>query len=214
MTSKWQIAQYWASDEGYARWPSLIIDIGEPSCMACGYYRESWDEPKALGRRWEKASLEKAHIVARSIGGPDIPSNYVLLCGKCHADAPMTNADSVMFVWCNNRQSFCNSVAECIRKEALAIDPSLKMFETLSHLTRDELWAALTKASEAIGAGAHGWQLTHSTLALTAKAAADAVLANRESHSAPPPASTPPPASAPAPAASGLDFGPLFGGKP
>lgn len=50
--------------------------------------------------------LEKAHIVAASIGGPNIPSNLVLLCKRCHIEAPMLSVKEPMIDWMNDRQSY------------------------------------------------------------------------------------------------------------
>lgn len=35
-----------------------------------------------------KARLERAHIVAHYLGGPNVPSNFFLLCARCHFEQP------------------------------------------------------------------------------------------------------------------------------
>lgn len=42
---------------------------------------------------------ERCHIVPDSLGGPDIPSNYVLLCNRCHLDAPDVRDPHEMLRW-------------------------------------------------------------------------------------------------------------------
>lgn len=75
-----QIVDYWAPriDEC-----DLSVDWSEAEeyCWNCG-------SPKDLTR---------CHIVARSLGGQDIPSNYVILCRKCHEEAP--NVDDPRIIW-------------------------------------------------------------------------------------------------------------------
>lgn len=79
-TSIREIVDYWASkvDES-----DLSIDWSEAEeyCWNCG-------SPKDLTR---------CHIVARSLGGEDTPSNYVILCRRCHEEAP--NVDDPRIIW-------------------------------------------------------------------------------------------------------------------
>lgn len=77
-----EIVDYWASriDEC-----DLSVDWseGEEYCWNCG-------SPKDLTR---------CHIVARSLGGQDVPSNYVVLCRKCHEEAPNVDDPRIMWDW-------------------------------------------------------------------------------------------------------------------
>ena len=81
-TSISQIVDYWAPriDEC-----DLSVDWSEAEeyCWNCG-------SPKDLTR---------CHIVARSLGGQDIPSNYVVLCRKCHEEAPNVDDPRIMWDW-------------------------------------------------------------------------------------------------------------------
>ena len=82
-------------DDG-TEYPSLT-DWGEPSCMGCRCYNMSWDigeykkndfehNKKIANSRWEYCGLEKAHIIPYSLGGPNKPSNFLMLCRHCHFD--------------------------------------------------------------------------------------------------------------------------------
>lgn len=77
-----KIVDYWSSriDEC-----DLSVDWSEAEeyCWNCG-------SPKDLTR---------CHIVARSLGGQDIPSNYVVLCRKCHEEAPNVEDPRIMWDW-------------------------------------------------------------------------------------------------------------------
>jgi hypothetical protein len=77
-----EIVSYWETkvDEG-----DLSIDFSEAHerCWRCGY----------------KKTLERCHIVPHSLGGKDIPSNYVLLCKRCHIDNPNVSDPEIMWDW-------------------------------------------------------------------------------------------------------------------
>ncbi|MFC9741217.1 HNH endonuclease [Streptomyces noursei] len=83
---KWEIAQFWEQNRNrdeFAPWLSL----DEPCCFACGWFSERWVE-KSPRARWGRTRLERAHIVPRSLGGPDTADNLLLLCRPCHEDSP------------------------------------------------------------------------------------------------------------------------------
>lgn len=77
-----EIVSYWVTkvDEG-----DLSIDFSEAHerCWRCGYEKK----------------LERCHIVPHSLGGKDIPSNYVLLCKRCHLDNPNVSDPEIMWDW-------------------------------------------------------------------------------------------------------------------
>ena len=79
-TTKEQIIEYWS---GRVHEWDLSIDFSEAGerCWRCAY----------------KTKLERCHIVPHSLGGPDMPNNYVLLCKLCHAEGP--NVEDSEFFW-------------------------------------------------------------------------------------------------------------------
>jgi len=177
MTTRFDIAQYWASVAGAKRWPrnSVLIDIGEPSCMACGYYAREWDKPKSARERWGKADLDRAHIIAASSGGPDVPSNYVLLCGLCHQAAPMTSSDALMFAWCERRKSYREAQFERLSLAASDMGVDIVSCGPLAALSHEEMRARIEASARAIGAGAHLNSMSPSTFALVIKHVADSL---------------------------------------
>jgi hypothetical protein len=59
-----------------------------------------WAEAEELCWRCAaRRNLERCHIVPRALGGPEQPSNLVLLCAQCHAEAPNVADASFMWVW-------------------------------------------------------------------------------------------------------------------
>jgi hypothetical protein len=82
-TTREAIVEYWGSR----------IDEGDTGT--------DWDE--ALNRCWRcgdwHGNLDRCHIIAAQDYGPDEPSNFVLLCGPCHGEAPMVLDPTFMWHW-------------------------------------------------------------------------------------------------------------------
>lgn len=77
----------------------VVIDWYEQHCFACGMkvishniQYENWVEYENFHQIWNDCEtdvqLEKAHILAQSLGGPTEPSNLFLLCHNCHTESP------------------------------------------------------------------------------------------------------------------------------
>ena len=79
-TSKKDIVEYWETRvyEGH-----LSVDFAEAydRCWRCGC----------------ECVLHRCHIIPHSLGGGEEPSNMVLLCNRCHREAP--NIDNAEFFW-------------------------------------------------------------------------------------------------------------------
>jgi len=86
-----QIADYWIINNEIDE-TQLNFDWSDAHthCWNCGdnKYRKS-----------KKNSLQRCHIIPHSLNGNDIPSNYVLLCKECHAEAPNTSNPHNMWEW-------------------------------------------------------------------------------------------------------------------
>jgi hypothetical protein len=52
-------------------------------CWRCGYVSD----------------LERCHIIPKSLGGQDSPENYILLCNKCHQEAPNVKDNKQIMKW-------------------------------------------------------------------------------------------------------------------
>ena len=81
-TTEKEIVEYWGRriDES-----DLSVDFAEAHerCWRCGCKRR----------------LERCHIVPASLGGEDVPSNFVLLCKRCHLDNPNVADAEIMWDW-------------------------------------------------------------------------------------------------------------------
>ncbi len=82
------------------------------------------EDGRAIGTEWERAAahcwrcgearpLERAHIVPHAIGGPDEPSNFVLLCRLCHLEAPDVDDPAILWLWIS---SSCSTPTETVRE--------------------------------------------------------------------------------------------------
>lgn len=88
-TTKKQIIDYWETkvDES-----DLSIDFSEANerCWRCGY----------------KTVLHRCHIIPDSLGGKDSPHNLVLLCNRCHREAPNINDFEFFWDWLKAQKAF------------------------------------------------------------------------------------------------------------
>ena len=77
-----KIVDYWSKNEDEC---GLSVDFSEAHerCWRCGHKRK----------------LERCHIVPASLGGADEPSNFVLLCKKCHEENPNVTDPQIMWDW-------------------------------------------------------------------------------------------------------------------
>lgn len=130
-TRKSAIAEYWlGTHQGRARLPdnAALIDFGEPSCFACGWMAADPDAEPVLWGVWEEALLERCHLIPHGLDGPDSPDNLVLLCGRCHRDAPDVGNAEYMLRWIGNRESWGSALWH-------ALEPALRQ----AAVTEDEL---------------------------------------------------------------------------
>lgn len=77
-----EIVGYWSQHEYEG---NLAVDWAEAKerCWRCGC----------------ESKLERCHIVPHSLEGKDTPSNFVLLCRRCHREAPNISDARLMWTW-------------------------------------------------------------------------------------------------------------------
>lgn len=87
-----QISEYWKKNSNI---PEVDLNFdwadSDTHCWNCGKNKKSSDN--------KIVRLERCHIIPKSLGGLDEPSNYVLLCKSCHKDAPNTINKNDMWDW-------------------------------------------------------------------------------------------------------------------
>lgn len=100
--TKWRLAQHWEASEARNIFAPMLESLEHPCCFACGWFSERWTKatPKAS---WERAALERAHVVPASLGGPDAAENIILLCQPCHLASPDWHESSEMARWIAER---------------------------------------------------------------------------------------------------------------
>jgi hypothetical protein len=108
-TKKTEIARYWLETPiGLERLPGNCA-IGaelEPCCFACGFDAARRGISSEGWGAWERAALDRCHLVPRRLGGDESPSNLVLLCRRCHRDAPNVGDAIYMLRWIAERESW------------------------------------------------------------------------------------------------------------
>ena len=87
MPTRHKIAKHWL-DSGQAPWSSHGWDYGEPACMACGWWKEEWDDANTVAKKWAKSGLTRCHVIPKYMGGKDSCENLVLMCDRCHQGQP------------------------------------------------------------------------------------------------------------------------------
>lgn len=95
-TTKKQIVDYWETRVDECE---LSIDWAEAEerCWRCGYEKR----------------LQRCHIIPDCLGGEDKPSNLVLLCERCHIDAPNVESETFMWDWIKaNKTTFYDTFFE------------------------------------------------------------------------------------------------------
>lgn len=92
----------------------VVVDLGEPRCFCCGAmqsearYGDFLDIESDLKKIWNSKlttkHFEKAHIVAKSLGGKVSPDNMFCLCKECHRESPDTIFPEVFLSWIFRRR--------------------------------------------------------------------------------------------------------------
>jgi hypothetical protein len=90
-TTKKQIVEYWQNVMPYPE-TDLNFDWSDAGivCWNCGTITNH---------------VQKCHIIPHMLGGEDTPSNYVLLCGECHLEAPDIEDSNAMWEWIKSNRT-------------------------------------------------------------------------------------------------------------
>lgn len=136
MPKKSEVFEYWKErifDLGF------FIDWGEPSCWACGeFWNGRYDitnssaSYKRILKVWEKVPLQRCHIIPRSLGGSNKPSNLFLMCKECHDLAPNTSIPEIFFQWVrkqNFAERYVYQMQQCMKAFDIPKELNFKLEE-------------------------------------------------------------------------------------
>jgi len=84
-----------------------IVEWGMRNIDECGYGVDASEMHCRCWRCGYERPTERCHVVPASLGGPDTPSNYRLLCHECHLEAPNVADEEAMDKWI--RDTCCSS---------------------------------------------------------------------------------------------------------
>jgi hypothetical protein len=119
-----RIVNYWFDSK--TPYTFYNLDADHPGCFACGYISEGNREPRSIEKQWDRSRLERCHLIGKADGGSDALSNLVLLCKRCHHEAPMIGRSAQpMIDWINRRDGHCFWFMERFTKECALISPTL-----------------------------------------------------------------------------------------
>ncbi|MGR6538922.1 HNH endonuclease [Streptomyces rochei] len=173
--TKWAVVQYWASGPSGHDVFAPHLDIDSPCCFACGWFSERWMEGRSPRKAWERATLERAHIVPAGLGGSSAESNIILLCAPCHRESPDWQDPWEMALWISRRP-------ERASKEMEHVDAWLRAAGEvpLFEVALGEMAIAGGTPEKVIGvmrqhsrrAVAHGGELSQGTMAAILRATA------------------------------------------
>lgn len=159
----------------------VVQDWGEPMCWACnkpiiGDYELQCeaspygndDIPKIWNDKKVKSRLNRCHILAKQLGGPDNVDNLFLMCEPCHRISPDTrNRDAFMRWIYVQRQTHTfgmnfNEIIKKITEEFKSRGYSLKdiavMF-ALVNISEEEICKYMKK-----NIGKHGFSIAQSSM--------------------------------------------------
>jgi hypothetical protein len=93
--------------------------------VIAAHHHERVDVCWACGR--DSNHLERCHIIAQQFGGSDTnPANFVLLCHRCHLDAPDVTDGDEMWRWIGQRpllvKIILNDIFDAVRAHPGALE--------------------------------------------------------------------------------------------
>ncbi len=181
-TKKAEIARYWLdTPAGLERLPENCAIGGElqPCCFACGFDTVRCDVSSQGWHGWEAtAALDRCHLVPRALGGDESPSNLVLLCKRCHRDAPNVGDAVYMLRWIAQRESWFEGMWTFLRLAFERADLS----GTVNTFSRTELDEVDRMVRDLLRrwTGSHGGYVTDATIEAVMAESVRRVVAQRE----------------------------------
>lgn len=92
----------------HEKFTTSIKEIVDYYLINCNEEDLACDISEIYRRCWRCGEIEKlcrCHIIPSSRGGEDRPENFVLLCRRCHEDAPNCVDDEIIFDWLKAEKS-------------------------------------------------------------------------------------------------------------
>ena len=171
------ILAYWSDNEAkLINDVGFFLDIGEPACWACGYnwwgrYNVTQDVHLFSDsvKAWQKAPLERCHIVPSALGGTNLPENIIFMCSECHEFAPNTIYKDMFLSW-SKRQNWAQRRILRIKEElqAFGIDMTDELMDLLGKdfIDNDKSFLKWTDDKISLHWSRLGHPLTAATIAI------------------------------------------------
>jgi hypothetical protein len=112
-----KIWKYWLlHDEAYERLKDIderlgtkiidkltCIDHDFPECWCCRKQRGDWSK------------FERCHIIPRALGGQSDPSNFFLMCKRCHRESPTSANEDAFWLYVNSVKNRAELIVDIIK---------------------------------------------------------------------------------------------------
>lgn len=150
------IARYWSGKD------TFDLNWDTPICFACRWFGLANGRRETTEAEWSASGLQRCHLVAHAEGGSSDVTNLVLLCTRCHREAPIVGVSpSPMIEWINRRENYYSWLMRRITEECHAISPTLLEDCAAIGLNGDDFQAAFEGAANFLKLGYHpGGDLT------------------------------------------------------
>lgn len=79
----------------------VSIEHDDPACMACGQVRGAWGSLE----RCHILGVHDAHSAGLNAGDISDPSNFIMMCRKCHVESPTSADPDVFWMWFAHKQT-------------------------------------------------------------------------------------------------------------
>jgi hypothetical protein len=150
MPSIVSIARFWSGED------TFDLDWHCPLCFACRNNGLANGRRETTEAEWSASGLQRCHLVPHAEGGSSDVTNLVLLCTRCHREAPMIGASPrPMIEWINRREYYASWLCRRIADECRAISPTLLDDCAAIGLSGDDLQAAFHGAANFLKLGYH-----------------------------------------------------------
>jgi HNH endonuclease len=83
---------------------------------------------------WDRAYLQRCHLVPDALGGPDTPENLVLLCSNCHSEAPDVADAEYMLRWIDAHESWGHHFITAIKAALVQLSIEEHQIEAFNRL--------------------------------------------------------------------------------
>ncbi len=168
MPTRQKIADYWTGEEGQYRILGiqeafkinvtglLCIEHDIAHCWACNKTLRGG----TVEYNTPDLGLQRCHIIPRSLGGSNHPSNLFLMCDRCHTASPDTSEEIYFWKWFDRVEDHLEREMRELRE---GLDMSDLNVDALSKFNIMQVLKYMKKAYEGVEITTHGASIAQGT---------------------------------------------------